>query len=212
MKIQPTALYENPRNGTFIMVANRAINDYRPDVVQYMLGTHSMSGPNFVYPCKGLTVVRYNLEEYGSDRELYSEEGIGGIDFRLDPLCRAVLKRGWSRNMLHMTFEGIGCLRNPLLSGRSSFRQMDSSPTWTGSTNPHMIEPFSSHDRSNPGGSPSWAIHVDFEDNKHIGFHVAVPQIYMREDELHAFLDVMETFPRPQDIGQTHPATFAEVR
>jgi len=191
-------LYPHMQDSSFITVIRR------DDGLRYAILTGSFGSP-CVYRIEGRIIVRHIHTGYGSYRLQLDAEEEGEKDYSLDPICQAVMTKGWNLNHLQME------LRVPGIRDRGSmldFHLSENLPVkerWDGSSEKYLIS--SSFTDCSMRDGIDHAIYVHLADHNHFGIHVVVPQIYTG-DNLENLLEAIDSLPEPRAIPDIHPAAL----
>ena len=181
----------------FVLVAER-------DHTQYIIDTGILGIPSLVAKAEGLVWVPHRHSGYGSYYLAPKADLIGKHTPRLDPICEAVLDKGWSLSLIRMDILPLVSSSWPPTYTRE---RIPLRSTYTGGTEQYMIvDPAA----EGPGKRHTWGISVHLADHGHICVHVGVPDVY-QEHHLKKLLRAIASLPHISEMGDVHPAQRASV-
>lgn len=170
---------------------------------QYILLTDSSCVPRRVSKAEGLVVISYKYIGFGAYDLSVCAKSMGRMDWTLDPICCALIKKGWSQSIVKMHF----LEHEPLWNVLGDWLLMPIKPKWDGSQEKYLITQAPTKiDRSSYG--PDWAIQVHLEDNGYLGIHVRVPEIY-ETNQPGKLLMAIKSLPDASKMQGVHSAMLA---
>lgn len=202
MEISIKAIYPHFRDRSFAMVAESQQNG------QYVLFVHDMGMPSHIVTTEGLITVFHKHLGYGSYTLQVSAESVGSNDFTLDPICRALIEKGWSQDLVRMHLWKPSGPRNQITHHILRRDLSLIKPEWDDSQENYLIAPESIYS-GGLGNCPDWLINSDLNDNGHISIHVMVPQIYQNPSHLDMLLNAIKSMPDVDEMENVHPAMCA---
>ena len=170
---------------------------------QYVLCTDQFSIPRYLALAEGLVVVNYKYRGYGAYDLNVCAQSMGKVDWTLDPICEALIKKGWSQSLVRFHFLEY----EPLWNVITDWALKLTKSKWDGSREKYLITQVPTSTRSVYG--PDWVIQVHLEDNGHFRVRVGVPEIYEDSAQLGRLLKAIKSLPDADEIRGAHPTMLA---
>ena len=184
---------------SFVMIAERQ------DRGQYLVCVDNYGTPWRIVKAEDMIAISYKYRGYGEYTLEACAQSIGRDDPTLDPICEALIKKGWSRSLLKMYFLEY----EPLWNAMADWALKPIKSKWDGDREKYLItEASTSVTRSTYG--PDWAIQVHLEDSGFLRVCVGVPEIY-EADQLGKLLMAIKSLPDADEMIRIHPAMLAKA-
>ncbi len=199
--IRVISVHPHYRERGFVLIAENRLNSK-----QYAMLVNDLGSVVCVVPVRGTVRVAYEHRGWGCYEQTIHSEAIAGNDFTLDPICNALLERGWSQSLLRLSAHRLGRLTDLIIPAD----KINLEARWNGSGRDYYIVC-----KYGPDGRlhefPKAAIHSHLEDHGHLAIHAAMPHIYQDEKYLKWLLDAIGELPSPSTLPDVHPCQLAST-
>jgi len=202
-------LHPHVRDKGFVFVAER-------NGTQYALCVNGRN-PISAVPVEGRVTVTHNHEGFGSYSLGIHATSVGKSNLKLDPICEAVLNKGWSVQGIEMELR-LSSNRKPFpMTYSFPFGELKIKSTYTGKRERYCIASVKRSPCIEYNPDFCWAIIVDYRKPQveyratefSFNVNVAMPQIYDKPGALEALLRAIDSLPHAKDMKGIHPAQLA---
>jgi hypothetical protein len=168
----------------------------------YALTIGTLGRPDLVQPIQGRMTVWHRHAGFGAYSLKISAPCVGENTPTIDPLCAALIGKGWSHRTLSFEYGQLSQPRDGYILKRA----------WEDDTSNFYISDVSTPEwwRLFGTGLPAWLIKVEwYQDKPHLFVEVSFPKIYDDPKELTALLEAINTLPHANTFKDMHPAVLA---
>lgn len=161
--------------------------------------SHHSGNPELCVPVNGFMRFTHMHKGYGA-HALQLTAHVGKNDPKLDPICEAIVSKGWNVNKI------VGDIPGRMIKNFAfSYSPTPKKSAWDYSFERYFIV----DDPSRPAEAwfkANWMMHVHLADHGHWNLVIKIPEIYRCPDDLCSLIHALATIPHIDSIGNVHPA------